>query len=113
MGRTMRPRRSTIIIFIIGTSVFLLTKCIDNQKENDKTTAIKTAIKNVSFEQFAGSEKCAKCHKNIFESHINTGHYLTSQPASEESIKGSFKAGKNKYVYNPNLDKPEPNRKDA
>jgi Cytochrome c554 and c-prime len=49
---------------------------------------------------FAGSASCASCHKDIYESHIRTAHYFTSRPASKESIKGSFEAGKNHYIYN-------------
>jgi hypothetical protein len=49
---------------------------------------------------FAGSITCLSCHKAIYESHIHTAHYRTSSPASKESIKGSFEAGKNHFVYN-------------
>ena len=53
--------------------------------------------------QFAGSETCAKCHKNIYDTHVKTAHYLTTRPAAEKYILGSFKNGENKYTYNPNL----------
>jgi len=49
---------------------------------------------------FAGSASCASCHKNIFDSHIHTAHYLDSRPASKEYIKGSFDNGKNHFVFN-------------
>ena len=85
-------------ISAIISFVFVLTKCIDKEKEIKTTT-----VKRISFEQFAGSAKCATCHKEIFENHIHTGHYLTSQLATEKTIKGTFKAGKNKFYYNPDL----------
>lgn len=50
--------------------------------------------------KFAGSAVCATCHKDIYESHIKTAHYLDSRPAAKEFIKGSFSRGKNKFVYN-------------
>jgi hypothetical protein len=49
---------------------------------------------------FAGSASCKSCHKDIFESHIKTAHYLTSGPGTSEYIKGSFAPGKNKFTYN-------------
>src|SRR5947208_200806 len=55
---------------------------------------------NVDRNKFAGSASCAGCHKDIYESHIKTAHYLDSRPAAKEFIKGSFSPGKNKFVYN-------------
>src|SRR6478736_4476251 len=61
--------------------------------------------KRISFQtnddrKFAGSASCARCHKDIYESHIKTAHYLDSRPASKKFIKGSFSPGKNKFIYN-------------
>jgi hypothetical protein len=56
--------------------------------------------KTLAEEGFAGSAACANCHKDISESHINTAHYLSSKPALDEYIKGSFEEGKNKFYYN-------------
>ncbi|MEO9211389.1 MAG: cytochrome c3 family protein [Ginsengibacter sp.] len=50
--------------------------------------------------KYVGSEVCASCHKNIYESHLKTAHFLDSRPASKEFIKGSFLPGQNKFVYN-------------
>jgi NapC/NirT cytochrome c family, N-terminal region. len=85
--------RSTITICIIISSVFLVSQCIN--KDNDKPEIIKNAFG----EQFAGSATCANCHKNIYDSHLKTAHHLTSQPAFEKYIKGSFDPGKNTYSY--------------
>src|SRR6476620_3179087 len=57
-------------------------------------------IQNIDRSKFAGSAACAGCHKDIYESHIKTAHYLDSRPASKESIKGSFSPDKNKFLYN-------------
>lgn len=90
----MRSNRSLITASVIFLSVFIISQCIN--KDKDKTTI----IKNDSGEQFAGSATCITCHKNIYDKHINTAHYLTSRPASEKYIKGSFEPGKNFYAYN-------------
>jgi hypothetical protein len=50
--------------------------------------------------KFAGSATCVNCHKDVYQSHIETAHYLDSRPASKETIKGSFAKGSNKFVYN-------------
>ena len=51
------------------------------------------------YSQFAGSEICGDCHKNISDSYLHTAHSITSQPASQQSIKGSFARGKNSFIY--------------
>ena len=107
MKEIIRYKRSALVIFFITTAVFLLTKCISNEKEKEvkenkaKETEAEVYTKKIHFEQFAGSATCAGCHKKIYEKHIKTGHYLTSQPALEKYIRGSFKKGKNTYAYSP------------
>ena len=59
-----------------------------------------TNIQNGDGNKFAGSAVCATCHKDIYESHLKTAHYLDSRPAAKKFIKGSFSSGKNKFVYN-------------
>jgi hypothetical protein len=49
---------------------------------------------------YAGSAACMNCHKDIYNEHIKTAHYLTSGIANERSVKGSFKADSNTFVYN-------------
>jgi len=93
-------RRTIITISIITVSVFVLTKCINEQKEESKAqTDVREVIHSATWEQFAGSAACAGCHKNIYESHLNTAHYLTSTTASEKTILGSFDTGKNEFVF--------------
>ena len=60
----------------------------------------KNVAENNGENKFVGSAACQSCHNNVYQSYIHTAHYLTSRPASKESIKGSFDSGKNKYVYN-------------
>ena len=53
---------------------------------------------------FIGSASCSSCHKDIYDSHIKTAHYLDSRPAAPTFIKGSFARGKNHYVYNQHME---------
>lgn len=49
---------------------------------------------------YIGSKACMNCHKEIYNSYLQTAHYLTSSIADEHTIKGSFKEGKNVFEYN-------------
>ena len=71
------------------------------------------SIQNYDENKFAGSAVCASCHKDIYESHIKTAHYLDSRPAAKKFIKGSFSPGKNKFVYNQWMEVVLERRKDS
>src|ERR1700733_13637850 len=97
---------SAIVIFFIISCVFTLTRCMNNGKDSSPKEEKKAPISNikyVNFQQFAGSATCGKCHKKIYESHLLTNHFLTSAPASEKAIKGSFEKDKNLFPFNPGL----------
>jgi hypothetical protein len=91
-----RNRRATLTICFLGAVVLLFTQCLHEDK---RETAKPVEENGVSMAQFAGSESCAGCHRQIYESHIHTAHYLTTRPAQAEFIKGSFEPGKNKFAY--------------
>lgn len=40
--------------------------------------------------RFAGSEKCASCHKEIYAQHLSSFHHLTSVPANKQTLMGDF-----------------------
>ena len=69
----------------------------DNEKKIDD--AVLTDKRKVDFRQYAGSEKCVSCHKNIYDDNVHTAHYFTTKPAEEKYIKGSFDNGKNVFIY--------------
>ena len=54
--------------------------------------------------KFIGSASCASCHKDIYDTHVKTAHYLDSRPAAGEFIKGSFDRKKNRFVYNQHME---------
>ncbi len=93
----MKFSTSSVVIFIIAVCFLFLIKCIN--KENDNATD----AAHSKYMQYAGSASCASCHKDIHQSFIHTGHFLTSTPGIEKNIKGSFKKDSNIYWYNPKV----------
>jgi hypothetical protein len=93
MVARIQYRRSVLICSGIILCSFLLTKCMDHEAKQSKTNS------GLEYEQFAGSSVCANCHKDIYDSHIHTAHYLTTRPASAGSIKGNFEPGNNRFAY--------------
>ncbi|MGF2413872.1 MAG: multiheme c-type cytochrome [Ferruginibacter sp.] len=86
-------RSSTTALLLIVLCGFIFTKCINN--EVDEAGVAATA----NFKAFAGSASCISCHKTVYDSHINTAHFHTSETANAKSIKGSFDSLKNLFVY--------------
>lgn len=39
---------------------------------------------------YAGANACAKCHQNIYNSYINTAHFLASNSANKFTMHGNF-----------------------
>lgn len=96
MKKILRYNRSAIAVSILALMVFLLSECIpDSQIKNDEEQ-----LTNSEGEQFAGSATCTNCHRDIYDDHIRTAHFLTSQPATDEYVKGSFETGKNAFYFN-------------
>ncbi len=102
-----RHRRTITVVGCLLLCGFLLITCMNEPaKKTTNTSAAERQTTNTPvnvYEDFAGSKKCASCHKSIYESHIKSAHFLTSLPAGVETIKGSFAAGKNDYWYTPQI----------
>ena len=106
MKRFISSRRSALVIFLIISCFFVLIQCINNgekKKEEKEKNTVTFDERKVNFKQFAGAATCITCHKAIYESFVHTSHFLTSQPASEKYIKGSFEKGKNIFPFNDHL----------
>lgn len=100
---------------VIVLCIFFWARCIDKKKDASEDEATAPAapaapvarppayVDRVNRSQFAGSVSCARCHKAIYDSHIHTAHYLTTRPASEGAIKGSFLPGRNRFAYDPDM----------
>lgn len=97
---------SAKITFAIIACIILFATCINNEKKEQPAGPGETkpvTLKKPRYDVYAGSEKCASCHREIYEKHTATSHFLSSLPANEKTIKGSFKKGKNVFSYNPDL----------
>jgi Cytochrome c554 and c-prime len=44
---------------------------------------------------YAGDAACLSCHQDQSSSYVHTAHHLTSQPAGQDSLLGSFRDGSN------------------
>jgi hypothetical protein len=86
-----------LIAVILTACVFIFSTCINNRQPSSGAATV--ARDSVTFTAFAGSAACAKCHQQVFNDYMQTAHFLTSQPAIEKFISGSFKKGLNTVDY--------------
>ncbi|MDB5140343.1 MAG: hypothetical protein JWR12_2259 [Mucilaginibacter sp.] len=87
----MKNKTICFLIFLLVPLCALLTQCLNKDKKDPRD------------EVYAGSDKCIKCHKNVYDSYIHTAHFQSSRPASVNTIHGSFSAGKNIVELNDHL----------
>src|SRR5690349_1224661 len=92
---SIKIRRSNYVILVIVLMIYFGNVMFISFDQTDQSNN-----ESIDRSKFAGSAECATCHKDIYESHIKTAHYLDSRPAAKEFIKGDFSQGKNKFVYN-------------
>ncbi len=88
----LRYRSITVILSLICIIVFVFTRCMSH---NDATQPSATT----TFNDFAGTPSCQRCHKDIYAAHLKTGHFGTSQIADEHNIAGSFDSLLNKVAF--------------
>ena len=79
-----------IVLLVLGSVIFFV-RCIDNESKKNA----------VGYEKFADSKTCIQCHKDIYTSFTHTNHFLTSQYASPQTVKGSFDSLHNRFYFNP------------
>jgi hypothetical protein len=97
MKSFIKYRLILLMTLIIISCVFIFTACINNQNERTENSTV-----TKKFEDFAGSQKCMSCHREIYNSNIHTAHYLTSGIAKKENIKGVFDTGDHRFIYSDN-----------
>jgi hypothetical protein len=85
--------KSAIVISLIVSSIFVMAMCVNNTGTKKETN------KEDYFKRFAGADACATCHRDAFDKHVHTEHHLTSAPANEKNIVGSFEPGKNIFAF--------------
>jgi len=94
MRYSKKYRSSAITVVTIFLCMFIFSTCINNDKTDTGSTTTSS-----NYKLYAGSASCQTCHKKIYETHINTAHFHTSEIASEKNIKGSFEPGMNTFTY--------------
>lgn len=88
-------KKITALLSIVVCCAVSLATCMDNKSEKESKPQAD------AFKQFAGSEVCGNCHKDVYEKHLGTEHHHTSALASEKNILGNFEEGKNVFEFNP------------
>lgn len=92
----IKKKRFLIAGFALATVImFLMWKWLREEKY--------TGIVHPAGGEFAGPESCGSCHDSLYDNHLRTAHYLTSRPATRQSVKGSFNTGRNTFVMSDRL----------
>jgi hypothetical protein len=94
MKGIIKYRSFTITLIIIAACLLFLSQCINNQKDKSGESIAAT-----KYAAYAGAAACASCHRSVYENHINTAHFHTSEIAAEKNILGSFDTGKNTFSF--------------
>jgi hypothetical protein len=90
-------KRSATAVLVLIFSVLLLTQCVNGTNNDEQADA------NAMEATFAGSKSCEGCHKDVYDKHLESAHYLSSQPASAKSIRGNFKEPYNSVAFPNNV----------
>src|SRR5580692_8207446 len=88
-------RRNTILLCVTAIICWVNTQWI---------TPAASRSEDIPASAVDDGHACISCHKSIVETHLHTAHYFSSAPANASSIKGSFKEGRNHYVYNDHME---------
>jgi len=104
MPKRTNYRSILILSALLGSICFFVT-CIDKEQRTNPqpTTQNAPAPDENKFAQFAGSESCTNCHREISLNHLHTAHHLTTLRADSSNILGSKHPPENRFYYNPNL----------
>ncbi|WP_378179022.1 cytochrome c3 family protein [Aquimarina sp. SS2-1] len=92
----------SIGIIILGIVLYFVfnPKNANNKSEYIAITPVATHINGM---EFIDSSICIECHQQIVENHYQTAHFNSFQPATKNTIKGSFELGKNTFQLNDNV----------
>lgn len=85
--------RFITILLSLATCIFILCKCTAEEDHAQKP------VTDNYGKQFAGYTACAGCHKEVYDQHLKSGHFKSSQWSAADNIRGSFEEGSNEYIY--------------
>jgi Cytochrome c554 and c-prime len=97
----MKTKNICFFVFLLIPLSTLLTQCFKKEKADPRDPV------------YAGSDKCIKCHKDVYNSYIHTAHFQSSRIADEHDIHGSFLKEKNTVDLNDRLKVVMEKRKDG
>jgi hypothetical protein len=92
-------RKSLLVTVAVTACICFLARCGSDEKKVTESTTEAT----YSYADYVSADACKTCHSSIYESHIQSAHYLTGRPAVDKYIMGSFEKGKNTYSYSPSI----------
>lgn len=92
--KRMKLPKIPIVFALLAATVITLAHCNATDK-----TASSAESTPANFSDFAGSVSCASCHRDIYEKHLHTEHFLSTAKTSAKNIRGSFEEGKNRYRF--------------
>jgi len=85
-------RTVLLVLFFLVPLVLIFSQCFNLEKHEDARG-----------EMYSGSTSCVKCHKDIYNTYLQTAHQHTSRPASILSIHGSFSQNHNSFLFDNGL----------
>ncbi len=93
-GKVYDQRWLISLALLTGVAVF--SRCMDHTQRG-------TLQEPKTVTAYAGSAACKDCHRQAYEAHLQHFHHLTSAPAADSSILGSFHDSANRFYYHPGL----------
>ena len=81
----MRPAQNSIILVVF---FLILALCCWHGQNDEEYYSPKVLASHPEAGDFVGSMTCLECHEDIYKTHIQTAHFLTSAPASKKTILG-------------------------
>jgi hypothetical protein len=80
---------------IVSAMIMIIQSCLFNgEKEMDNQVILK------GNNNLVGSSECQSCHSDIYNDFIKTSHKSSTMRPTRENIRGTFKVGKNSYLFN-------------
>jgi nitrate/TMAO reductase-like tetraheme cytochrome c subunit len=92
-------RSAILTILIILSAAVIFSTCVENQEKKAEEKPVADFNPRYHYEDFAGAASCMSCHKEIYENHIKTAHFRTTEIVNSTNIVGSFDTTKNKVFF--------------
>ena len=93
-------RSAILTTLIILSAAVIFSTCVGNAEKEAEAKPAAVFNPRYHYEDFAGPSSCMSCHKEIYEDHIKTAHFRTTEIANKGNIAGSFDTAKNKVFFN-------------